>query len=191
MVSQAISTDWRAVAQAPTGILMGPEAERRRRLTHPATVLMKLRKEKTVRGRKGRREKENVRLLEDVLLNVLLLATVAEHLRNRDDSSHSGTERRSDLTRVNVLVELVRVGDSGHHERLSDRDERPEGGAVDLRSDVVGNTESLVGPTSRDCGRRRESIEEAEGEKETETYFVQQRDGRRRRPWERESSRPS
>jgi hypothetical protein len=42
MVSQAISTDWRAVAQAPTGILIGPDDERSRRLTQPATVLMKL-----------------------------------------------------------------------------------------------------------------------------------------------------
>ena len=38
--SQAISTDCRAVAQAPTGILIGPEAESRRRLTQPAVVLM-------------------------------------------------------------------------------------------------------------------------------------------------------
>jgi hypothetical protein len=134
---------------------MGPEAERRRRLTHPATVLMKLRKSKKVREKKGRREKESVRLLEDVLLDVLLLATVAEHLRDRNDSTHSGTERRTDLTRVNVLVELVRVGNTSHHERFSDRDERPKGGAVDLRSDVVGNAESLVRPAGRDCGRRR------------------------------------
>ena len=46
IVSTAISTDWRAVAQAPTGILIGPLDESKRRLTHPATVLMKLKKQK-------------------------------------------------------------------------------------------------------------------------------------------------
>ena len=42
IVSQAISTDWRAVAHAPTGILIGPDDDSKSKLTQPATVLMNL-----------------------------------------------------------------------------------------------------------------------------------------------------
>lgn len=78
IVSQAISVDWRAVAQAPTGILMGPLDERRSKLTQPATVLMNLNELVSIDRRQRRWDS---RLLENVLLDVLLLATVSEHLR--------------------------------------------------------------------------------------------------------------
>lgn len=98
------------------------------------------------------------RLLENVLLNILLFATVSEHFRDRDDTSHSRTERGTDLTRVDVLVQLVRIGDTGHHEGFGDRDEGPERSAVDLGGDVVGDTERLVRPARRNL-TRDETIE--------------------------------
>jgi len=51
---------------------------------------------------------------------------------------------------VNVLVEFVRIGDSCHHESFGDRDESPKRSSIDLSGDIVGNTESLVRPSSRD-----------------------------------------
>jgi hypothetical protein len=88
--------------------------------------------------------------LEDILLNVLFFATIAEHFRDGNDTSHSGSEGRTDLRRVNILVKFVRIGDSGHHESFSDGNECPERGAIDLSGDIVGNTESLVRPSGRD-----------------------------------------
>jgi hypothetical protein len=149
IVSQAISVDWRAVAQAPTGILMGPLEERRSKLTHPATVLMNL--DDLVSELEGGEKRKDSRLLENVLLNVLLFATVSEHLGERGHASHAGSKRRSDLAGVHILVQLVGVGDTGHEERLGDGDESPERRAVDLGSDVVGDTKGFVRPSGGDC----------------------------------------
>jgi hypothetical protein len=101
---------------APTGILTGPLEESKSKLTQPAVVLMNLRMthQQCIIYGNG----DHVRLLENVILHIPLIATILEHLLKRDNTSHTTTNRRSDFRRVHVLVQLVRIGDAGHVECL-------------------------------------------------------------------------
>lgn len=62
--------------------------------------------------------KKDLRLLQDIVLDVFLLATVLEHLRQTFRASHSTTKTCSDLRGMHVVVQLVGIGDTGLIERL-------------------------------------------------------------------------
>ena len=88
--------------------------------------------------------------MQDVVLHVLLVAAILEHLRHADHATHTASERRADLRRMDVLVELVRVGDAGLVEGFGSAHERPERNAVGLSDDVVGDAVATGAPSSRD-----------------------------------------
>ena len=56
---------------------------------------------------------------------------------------------------MDVLVEFVRIGDTGGEQALSGRDEDVQRDGVDLLDDVVRNTIALRVPASWEFGRRR------------------------------------
>lgn len=62
-------------------------------------------------------------------------------------TTHTGTQRSTNLARVDVLVQLVRIGDTGHDQSLHSADQCPKSGPVSLGDDVVGQTESTSVPT--------------------------------------------
>ena len=83
-------------------------------------------------------ENPDSRLLENVVLHLLLVATILEHAGEGLHTTHTTTDTCADLRWVNVLVQLVRVGDTGHVEGLRRTDESPEGRPVGLSNDVGG-----------------------------------------------------
>jgi hypothetical protein len=69
----------------------------------------------------GTGEYSGLRLLENMVLHLLLLATVLEHFRRTLSTSHwpAASQARPDFGGMHVLVELVEVCDVGHVECLS------------------------------------------------------------------------
>ena len=59
---------------------------------------------------------------------------------------------------MNVLIELVRVGDARHGQGFGGTDESPKSSAIDLSDDVIGNAVATSRPSRWDL-TRDEAIE--------------------------------
>lgn len=92
----------------------------------------------------------NVRLLEDVVLDLLAIATILEHAGHAAHTTHATANRGTDLGWVHVLVKLIRVGDTRLVEGLGSAHEGPERRAVGLSDDVGRNTVTTSFPAGRD-----------------------------------------
>lgn len=91
----------------------------------------------------------NSRFLQDILLNISLLSPILEHRAHRVHTTHTGTQRSTNFARVDVLVQFVRVGDTGHDQSLHSADQSPKGSPVSLGDNILGQTESTSVPTGR------------------------------------------
>ena len=83
-------------------------------------------------------------------MDILLLSSVLEHGTEGLHTTHTGTKRSSDLGGVDVLVELVRVGDTRVDQGLHGAHEGPKSSPVSLSDNVVRDTESTSVPTRGD-----------------------------------------
>lgn len=99
--------------------------------------------------RTKKKEDCNSRFLQDILLNISLLSPILEHRTHRMHTTHTGTQRSTNLAGVDVLVQLVRVGDTGHDQSLHSADQSPKGRPVSLGDNIIGQTESTSVPTGR------------------------------------------
>jgi hypothetical protein len=93
---------------------------------------------------------QNVRLLQNIVLYLALIATVLEHLLERRHTAHAAAKRRPDLRWVHMLVQLIRISDARHVERLRGADKCPESGSINLSDNVVRNTVAARIPSGRD-----------------------------------------
>jgi hypothetical protein len=117
------------------------------RLTHPAVVLMKL--ETRVECEITRiREKEDARLLKDIVLYILLFTAINEHLGHRLCPPHAAPKTCSHIGWVDVLVELVRVRDARHIQRFRGANKGPQSDPVYLSDDFWRNTVAASIPPS-------------------------------------------
>ncbi len=89
-------------------------------------------------------------LLENVILERLVEEPVAVHAAEGCRTAHTRTNAVSDFRYVDILVELVRVGDTGREQSLGSSDENEESDGVHLRDDVVGHTVPLGIPAAGD-----------------------------------------
>lgn len=91
---------------------------------------------------------KDVRFLENVILNILLVATFLEHLCHTGDTTHSRANSSSDFRGMYMLVELIWIGDTRGVESLGGGNQCPESGSVGLSDDIVGNTVTASVPSS-------------------------------------------
>ncbi|TFA99245.1 hypothetical protein CCMA1212_009011 [Trichoderma ghanense] len=96
------------------------------------------------------RHRVDERLLQDVVLQRLVEESRLVHATQSLGTTHTGADNVTDLGDVNVLVELVRVGDTRRQQGLGNRHEEEQGDGVHLADDVFGNTISLGIPAGRD-----------------------------------------
>jgi hypothetical protein len=64
-------------------------------------------------------EKNHLRLLHDVALDLLLITALLKHLGQTVHAPHTGAQAGSDLRRMDVLVKLIWVSDTSMVESLS------------------------------------------------------------------------
>ena len=88
--------------------------------------------------------------MQDVLLQWLVHETVLVHATQSCSTTDTRTNAVTDFGDVHVLVELVRVSDTGRQKRLGSGDEDVERDRVHLLDDVVWDTVELGVPASRD-----------------------------------------
>lgn len=67
-----------------------------------------------------------------------LIGAILEYAGEGLHTAHTTTDSRTDLVRVDVLVQLVRIGGTGHVEGLRCANESPEGRPIGLSNDVGG-----------------------------------------------------
>ncbi|GKT61899.1 unnamed protein product [Colletotrichum tofieldiae] len=107
------------------------------------------------------------RLLKNVVLNRLVQVAVSVHTTESARTTHTGSDAVTDLGNVDILVELVGVGDTSGQQSLSDRHEDEEGDRVNLGHNVFRNTVSLGIPAGRDLTSNKsvepESLRDQEG----------------------------
>ena len=97
-----------------------------------------------------RRIQLHLRLLKNVILNLLLVTSVLEHLCKTLHTAHTTTDARTNLRRVHILVQLVRIGDTGHVESFGSADQCPQRDTVRLGNNVLRDTVATGTPTTRD-----------------------------------------
>ncbi|GJC78128.1 hypothetical protein ColLi_00966 [Colletotrichum liriopes] len=107
------------------------------------------------------------RLLKNVVLNRLVQVAVSVHTTESARTTHTGSDAVTDLGNVDILVELVGVGDTSGQQSLSDRHEDEEGDRVNLGHNVFRNTVSLGIPAGRNLTSNKsvepESLRDQEG----------------------------
>lgn len=96
-----------------------------------------------------KKKTRNSRFLQDILLNISLLSPILEHRAHRVHTTHTGTQRSTNFARVDVLVQFVRVGDTGHDQSLHSADQSPKGSPISLGDNILGQTESTSVPSGR------------------------------------------
>ncbi|GKT45755.1 uncharacterized protein ColSpa_05936 [Colletotrichum spaethianum] len=106
------------------------------------------------------------RLLENVVLNRLVQVAVSVHATESASTTHTGSDAVTDLGNVDVLVELVGVGDTSRQQSFGDGHEDKQGDGVDLGHNVLGNTVSLSVPASRDLTGNKSVEAESLGDQE-------------------------
>jgi hypothetical protein len=88
---------------APTGIFTGPLDDRRRRLIHPAVVLINL-ESKIRTDIKDRLTSSNLRFLENIVLNLFFISTILKRLSHASHTSHTASNACANLGWMHVLV---------------------------------------------------------------------------------------
>ena len=89
-------------------------------------------------------------LLQNILLQRPVKVAVLVHTAQSAGTTNTGTNAVTDLGDVDILVELVRVGDTGGQKGLNSGHEDVKGDGIDLGDDVVGDTVDLGAPAGRD-----------------------------------------
>ncbi|GJD00729.1 hypothetical protein ColKHC_09554 [Colletotrichum higginsianum] len=105
-------------------------------------------------------------LLENVVLDGLIQVTVSVHATKGASTTHTGSDAVADLGNVHVLVELVRVGNTGRQQSLSNGHQDEEGDGINLGHNVLGHTISLGIPASRDLSGNKSVESEGLGDQE-------------------------
>ncbi|KAI6759685.1 hypothetical protein HG530_010365 [Fusarium avenaceum] len=95
------------------------------------------------------------RLLKNVVLHGLIEEASAVHVTEGGSTTHTRTNTVTNLRNVDVLVELVGVGDTGRQKSLGGGDEEEQGDGINLRHDVLGNTVTLGVPASGDLASNK------------------------------------
>ncbi|KAK1253169.1 hypothetical protein MKX08_004356 [Trichoderma sp. CBMAI-0020] len=117
--------------------------------------------------RSRRREQQHVHpsrhsvdegFLQDIVLKRLVLEPGLVHATQSRSTTHTRADNVTNFRDVDVLVELVWVGNTRGQESLSSRHEKEQGDRVHLADDIVGDTISLGVPASWDLASD-ESVE--------------------------------
>src|ERR1700720_1929415 len=91
----------------------------------------------------------NSRFLQYIILNILFLPTILKHFRKTFGASHTTTNTGADLGWMHILVQLVRIGDTGLVESFRGADEGPQCRTICLGNDIGWYTISTGIPASR------------------------------------------
>lgn len=81
-------------------------------------------------------------------MDVLLFTTIPEHCRQTLHTAHTTPKTRSDLRRVNILIEFIRVIDTSHDESFGSADKAHKSGVIGLGDNVGRDTVTTSIPTS-------------------------------------------
>ena len=93
----------------------------------------------------------DLRPLKNIILHLLLFTTVLEHLLQACHSTHDYHFPNSSQLWKD---EVIGIGDARHVLDFRNADKGPECGAVHLRSNIVGDTNSASILTSRNLSSR-------------------------------------